>query len=429
MSSRPSSTPPRASRGVHRSAEGLLLRRSAAATRDAAAADRPASSTRRSSAARCRPPRPASSGARTTSSPTARRSTSPPRSASATARRSRWRPAPSTKTVGGETFPNKNFPDTDTTQAAFYIQDIAQWGPLRLIPAVRFDYFSLTPITDQFFANSNTPNFTIHEQEETAISPKLGATYDLTQQLSPVCAVCARLPGAALRQRQLRLPQHLVLLRDPAQRQPEARDQRRLRGAACAGSFQDGSSFQLTAFYNIYHDFIDTVTLKAPPPPGFTQFQYQNIGEVVIRGIEGKGEWRFLPEWALFGSFAYAGARTRRPACRSTRSIPSSGRRGHSLSQSQRTAGAARSAPATSREKDRVSQVTFFKPPSTSPVDALLSYEVVPTFTINARRLQHLQRELLQPAGRRAGADRQIPTSSCSARRAATCAMNATVRW
>ena len=86
-----------------------------------------------------------------------------------------------TKTVAGETFPNKNFPDTETTQAAFYIQDIAQWGPLRLIPAVRFDYFSLTPFKDQLFANSNTANFTINEQEETAISPKLGATLDLTR--------------------------------------------------------------------------------------------------------------------------------------------------------------------------------------------------------------------------------------------------------
>jgi hemoglobin/transferrin/lactoferrin receptor protein len=86
-----------------------------------------------------------------------------------------------TKTVAGETFPNKNFPDTETTQAAFYFQDIAQWGPLRVIPAVRFDYFSLKPHPDQFFANSNTQNFEIHSQQETAISPKLGVTHDVTR--------------------------------------------------------------------------------------------------------------------------------------------------------------------------------------------------------------------------------------------------------
>jgi hemoglobin/transferrin/lactoferrin receptor protein len=37
------------------------------------------------------------------------------------------------------------------------------------------------PLKDQLFANSNTANFTINEQEETAISPKLGATLDLTR--------------------------------------------------------------------------------------------------------------------------------------------------------------------------------------------------------------------------------------------------------
>ncbi|WP_164066338.1 TonB-dependent receptor domain-containing protein, partial [Serratia marcescens] len=54
----------------------------------------------------------------------------------------------STTVVGGETFPNKNFPDTATTQAAAYIQDTIQYGALRVIPAIRFDYYHLQPNID-----------------------------------------------------------------------------------------------------------------------------------------------------------------------------------------------------------------------------------------------------------------------------------------
>ena len=36
------------------------------------------------------------------------------------------------------------------------------------------------------------------------------------------------------------------------------------------------------------------------------QFQAQNIPRVTIYGAEFRGEWRFLPEWSLLGSAAYA---------------------------------------------------------------------------------------------------------------------------
>ena len=70
------------------------------------------------------------SGARSTSSPTARPSTSPTTSRPRDRTQITLATGAITKTVGGEAFPNKNFPDTETTQAAFYVQDIAQWGAL-----------------------------------------------------------------------------------------------------------------------------------------------------------------------------------------------------------------------------------------------------------------------------------------------------------
>ena len=308
-----------------------------------------------------------------------------------------------TKTVAGETFPNKNFPDTETTQAAFYIQDIAQWGPLRLIPAVRFDYFSLTPFKDQLFANSNTANFTINEQEETAISPKLGATLDLTRnyRLFAQYARGFRAPPYDNANFGFRNTSFFYEILPNGNLKPETSDGFE---AGLRGRFQGGSSFQLTAFYNIYHDFIDTVTLKAPPPPGFTQFQYQNIGEVVIKGIEGKAEWRFLPEWSLFGAFAYAEGENQETGLPLELGRPLHGSHGHSVSQSHLRLGR-RGARALRRREGPGEPGHLLQAARARHRRCAALLRGGADLHHQSRRLQRPQRELLQPAGRRAGAD------------------------
>jgi hemoglobin/transferrin/lactoferrin receptor protein len=72
------------------------------------------------------------------------------------------------------------------------------------------------------------------------------------------------------------------------------------------GKYRSGSSFALAAFYNTYRNFIDTVTIVQPPPPGVTIFQFQNRPSVDIWGFEARGEYRFLPDWALLGYVAFA---------------------------------------------------------------------------------------------------------------------------
>ncbi len=61
-----------------------------------------------------------------------------------------------TQTSAGETFPNKNFPDTDTIQGGAYLQDeiTALDGRLTVTPAVRVDYYKLNPNPDRYFWNS-----------------------------------------------------------------------------------------------------------------------------------------------------------------------------------------------------------------------------------------------------------------------------------
>src|SRR5262249_12690059 len=84
--------------------------------------------------------------------------------------------------VNGAVFPTKNFPDTDTTKLAAYVQDEIIIGRLTLLPGVRIDYYHLDPKPDAAFANSNGSDFPVHSLSKTPISPKFGATFHLTDE-------------------------------------------------------------------------------------------------------------------------------------------------------------------------------------------------------------------------------------------------------
>ncbi len=210
-----------------------------------------------------------------------------------------------TNTVAGETYPNKNFPDTDTTNAGAYIQNIAQQGALRLIPAIRYDYYHISPNPDADFYRSNSAGYTIHEQTETAVSPKLGATYDLSEnyRLFGQYARGFRAPPYDNANFAFRNATFGYEILPNGNLKPETSTGYE---GGLRGRFNDGSTFQVSAYYNQYKDFIDTVVIGQPPATTLIQYQYQNVSNVTIYGVEGKGEWRFTPIWSLFGSFAYA---------------------------------------------------------------------------------------------------------------------------
>ena len=182
-----------------------------------------------------------------------------------------------TKTVGGETFPNKNFP-TPTHPGGHLHPGHRPVGALRIIPAVRFDYFGLSASPDKFFANSNTKNFAVHDQDETAISPKLGATYDLNRNY--------RLFGQYARG--FRAPPYddanfgfvnttsFYEILPNGNLKPETSDGFE---AGLRGRFNDGSSFQVSAFYNKYKNYIETIVVGMIPnvPVPITQFQATNL--------------------------------------------------------------------------------------------------------------------------------------------------------
>ncbi len=209
-----------------------------------------------------------------------------------------------TTTVAGEQFPNKNFPDTSVYQIGGYIQDEMKWQRLTVTPAVRVSYYHLYPNPDREFANSNTGNFKLAEVEQTSITPKLGATYKVDDNYLAFTQYARGLRNPPYDEANFgfrNAAQGYEIL--PAYNlKPEQADN--IEGGL-RGRYTDGSSFAVSGFYNFYRNFIEQQQVGISNT-GLLQFQAKNVRSVAIYGIEGKGEWRFLPEWALVGSAAFA---------------------------------------------------------------------------------------------------------------------------
>lgn len=283
--------------------------------------------------------------------------------------------------VGGEVYPNKNFPDTQTTQAAFYIQDTITWGALRIIPAIRFDYYHLSPRPDAAFYNTNS-GLQVGNVSAFAVSPKLGLTYDLTENF--------RLFGQYARG--FRAPPYdnaNFAYENPAQGyaivpnfglRPETVDSFE---AGLRGRFANGSSFQVSAFYNLYKDFIQTVVIdRTNPAYPFGVSQYQNLSSVRIWGFEARGEYRMTPEWMVYGALAYANGIDQTTGAPIDSVDPLTGTAGVRYSSPQNWMIEARMKAALA--KTRVSAANIFQPPAYAVFDLLGSYEINRNVTLRA---------------------------------------------
>ena len=285
-----------------------------------------------------------------------------------------------TTNVGGEQFPNKNFPDTETTKAGLYVQDDITAGRFSIIPALRFDYYHLEPKPDAMFANASAGAFSVNEMTETEVSPKLGLIYALTTEykLFAQYAHGFRAPPYDNANFGFRNAASFYEVIPNPNLKPETSGGVE---AGLRGKFSSGSSFSLAAFYNEYDDFIETVVVAAPPFPGLTTFQYQNLSSVTIYGAEAKGEWCFHPNWSLIGSVAYAHGEDDQTNMPIDSVDPVKAVAG--LRYETETWGAELAAIQAWRH-DRVSTAGNFQAPSYTVIDFTAFYEMSTALTVNA---------------------------------------------
>ncbi|RPE80933.1 TonB-dependent hemoglobin/transferrin/lactoferrin family receptor [Vulcaniibacterium tengchongense] len=191
-------------------------------------------------------------------------------------------------TILPDTFPVRDFPVSETTQAALYLQDEIAFagGAFRLVPGLRVDRYELEPELDPVFATDN-PGVAVTPLRETRVSPKLGAVWHFAPDWS--------LFGGY--QRGFRAPPYndvnlgftnlqfgYTAIPNPDLK-PETSDGVEL-GVRFAG---DAAHAEASAYYNRYDDFIESQRLVGVDQRGLMVFQSQNVQNAEIHGVEARG--------------------------------------------------------------------------------------------------------------------------------------------
>ncbi len=217
-----------------------------------------------------------------------------------------------TKTILGETFPLRDFPTSDVTDAGLFVQDEIRTdeGRWSVIPAVRLNYYDLSPRPDSLYRTDN-PNVPVVGLNDVSLSPKLGLTWRASDSLVGFLQYSNgfRAPPPEDVNIGLELPLFNVRAVPNPDLKPEQSNGFEL------GARWNSPALSLTAsgYYNDYHDFIESkVNLGADPVTQVILFQSQNIASARIYGTEISatarlGEWsRLANGWLARLSAAYA---------------------------------------------------------------------------------------------------------------------------
>lgn len=218
----------------------------------------------------------------------------------------------SSKSLAGDAFPVRDFPETDTQKLGVFVQDEIGFADSRLLvtPAVRYDYYDVRVKPDSIYLANTPPNVRAQDFSDSAISPKIGALYKVTPNLSVYAqyAYGFRSPPFDDLNASFRNPiQSYALIPNVNLESETSRGSEvGVRGA------YGGLRFSFAAFYNRYRDFIDTsAALDCPADPacvpGFAStFQSVNRAKVRIRGLESKVEYAFDEGWSAIAAVGYA---------------------------------------------------------------------------------------------------------------------------
>lgn len=279
--------------------------------------------------------------------------------------------------VGGESFPNKNFPDTGTIQAGLFVQDEIRLGRLEISPALRLDVYDLRPHPDADFARSAS-GLSVHPISQVSLSPKLSLLYHLDDHHTVYAQYAHgfRPPPYDSTNFGFTNFAYGYQILPNARLKSETSDggEIGLRGRYARGSWQ------LSAFYNQYSDFIDT-QLVGYSPAGLMQFQYRNLSSVRIWGLEARGDYRLTRQLTLRGALAWArgeDAATGKPIDSVDPVKLVTG-----LSWQGEHGFGADAVLTASLQHDRVSTASYFKAPGYATLDLMAHYDMNPNFRVN----------------------------------------------
>jgi hemoglobin/transferrin/lactoferrin receptor protein len=178
-----------------------------------------------------------------------------------------------------------------------FVQSEMAFGDLTLIPAIRFDAYSIKPQTGIATTNSGS-----------AVSPALGAVWNWVSVFRPFVnwgqAFGAPTPDQALSSHANSGPgQNYRLVANPNLK-PQTGNGIELGSRGKSGAWR----YQASAYANNYDNFIAQVTtqgsLLSPVNPAI--LQYQNLAKVSIRGWDIRTDWAFARRWQANAAMTYS---------------------------------------------------------------------------------------------------------------------------
>ncbi|MCB1668739.1 MAG: TonB-dependent hemoglobin/transferrin/lactoferrin family receptor [Porticoccaceae bacterium] len=202
---------------------------------------------------------------------------------------------------GAESFPNKTFPDTETTRTGIFWQDEMVLGDsgFTLIPGIRYDYYEMDADADSAVGIDGFPVESVTESE---VSANFGVIYDLTDEVSLFAQYAEgfRPPNFdEANQSFVNLNFNYATVPNPDLKPETSRGVELGVKASLENAF-----LSFAIFDNHYDDFIDSQFVGMEG--AISQFQDINIGEARIYGAELTANWQLADHWQLNSSIAYA---------------------------------------------------------------------------------------------------------------------------
>jgi hemoglobin/transferrin/lactoferrin receptor protein len=291
-----------------------------------------------------------------------------------------------TPVISPDTFPVRDFPNSETTTTALFVQDeivFGDDGAFRLVPALRVDRYALRPEPDAIFAADN-PGVALVDLTETRMSPKLGMVW----RFAPDWSVFA---GYA---RGFRAPPYAdvnigftnLAFGYTAIANPDLKPETSNGFEAGLRYNGDVSWFSFAVYDNRYRDFIESLRFIGLNDAGVQVFQSQNVADARIRGAELKTGVDFgaiderFSGWSLRGAAAYAHGQDRSEGRPLDSVDPLRGALG--LAYARDRWGAELAGTFVGRKR-RVSDDTFYRPSGYGVLDLFAHWRFAPGVRLN----------------------------------------------
>jgi hemoglobin/transferrin/lactoferrin receptor protein len=199
----------------------------------------------------------------------------------------------------GEAFPTKPFPDTTYTLGGAFVQSEIEAGKLSIIPGLRFDSYRLSPSSAGYLGG------TAVALSGQALTPRLGVVWQLAPSFAPYGQLAKGFRAPTPNQVNngfTNLASGYTSIGNPNLKAENADSiEIGFRGKI------ETVRYSVVAYDNRYKDFISQQPIGgAATPANPTVFQYINLANAHIRGVEARAAWQMGKLWKANAGVAYS---------------------------------------------------------------------------------------------------------------------------